>query len=225
MILHVHIDIQLMRESCIRVGRYGSAAVLHGWHLLDVSLLMGRCVVHAWVLESCAMDETVVLSFSCAMTITSSQVIHHAALASVASSSHMTRTALNLLSRMSEILIISHVAKMLEPIIMWRVHSILLDSSLWVEWNLGMLRWFWPVQCEGCSVDRDTWIIMGVLHMYWDWVRICVFIHSHLWVFIVLRDWVGKWERIAMAWCTCHMQQVREAFAVSCNSVSLISER
>ena len=73
------------------------------------------------------MDETVVLSFSCAMTITSSQVINHTALASVASSSHMTRTALNLLSCMSEILIISHVAKML---VMWRVHSILPDSSL-----------------------------------------------------------------------------------------------
>ena len=81
------------------------------------------------------MDEAMVLTLYRAISITSTQVRHHATLATIASSSHMTGARLDLFSCMSEILVISQVSKLSITLIIrediyWRVHAIFLNSCL-----------------------------------------------------------------------------------------------
>ena len=96
---------------------------------------MNGCRLHACILESCPMDETIFISLYRAISITSSQVGHHTTLATVASSSHMTRARLDLFSCMPEILVISQVSKLsitliVREDILRRVHAIFLNSCL-----------------------------------------------------------------------------------------------
>ena len=127
-VLHVHVNVQLVREACVTMV----AAVLHGRHLGMISLVMA---VHGSVLDPCAMDETTVFALNCAVSIPCSQIGDHTTCSSVGSSSHVVGTISLLCVRLSHVRVIADlldasVTLAIRKLIDWRVHTILSNSGL-----------------------------------------------------------------------------------------------